>query len=209
MNVFLLASLGRLWLAGVSVSWNNLHTGELCSRLSLPTYPFERQRYWIHPPRHPASVQHSSVSSGNQDEHRNPEEPAVTFYPCPGLTTSYVAPHSPLEQTLATIWQQLLGVDLIGRYDSFFELGGHSLLATQLASRLRSELQVHLPLRAIFEATTIAELGQVIESSDFASLNEEDFSLPLLPLAQRASCHFLRHRSASGLCNRWRKMRVS
>ncbi|WP_341529473.1 SDR family NAD(P)-dependent oxidoreductase [Nostoc sp. UHCC 0302] len=47
---FLLSSLGKLWLAGVQVDWSGFYTHEQCSRLPLPTYPFERQRYWIDPP---------------------------------------------------------------------------------------------------------------------------------------------------------------
>ncbi|HEY9862088.1 MAG TPA: SDR family NAD(P)-dependent oxidoreductase, partial [Candidatus Obscuribacterales bacterium] len=77
----------------------------------------------------------------------------------------YVVPRNDVEQQIANIWQDLLGVEPIGIHDSFFELGGHSLLAVQVVSRLRDLFQVELPLRVLLsEASTIAELAQWIES---------------------------------------------
>jgi amino acid adenylation domain-containing protein len=71
----------------------------------------------------------------------------------------YVAPQTPDEEVVATIWSEVLRVKLVGKTDNFFELGGHSLLATQVISRLRSEFGVEVPLRRIFEAPTVAELA--------------------------------------------------
>jgi amino acid adenylation domain-containing protein/non-ribosomal peptide synthase protein (TIGR01720 family) len=70
-----------------------------------------------------------------------------------------VAPRTPLERRLAEIWTELLDIDRIGVHDSFFDLGGHSLLATMLVSRVRTACAVELPLQALFEASTIAELA--------------------------------------------------
>ncbi|MCP4655422.1 MAG: amino acid adenylation domain-containing protein, partial [bacterium] len=68
----------------------------------------------------------------------------------------WVAPRGPLEEVVAGIWAQLLGVDRVGAHDDFFELGGHSLLATQVLSRVRQQLGVELPLRVLFEQSTVA-----------------------------------------------------
>jgi aspartate racemase len=76
---------------------------------------------------------------------------------------AYVAPSTAVEQTLAAMWAELLGVEKIGVHDDFFERGGHSLLAAQLSTRLRAAFQVELPLRKLFEAPTIARLAKVIE----------------------------------------------
>ncbi|MEX5584821.1 non-ribosomal peptide synthetase [Pseudomonas lurida] len=75
----------------------------------------------------------------------------------------YLAPRNELETTLAAIWAEVLKVDRVGVQDNFFELGGHSLLATQIASRVQKALQRDVPLRAMFECSTVAELAEYIE----------------------------------------------
>ncbi|MBB5866510.1 non-ribosomal peptide synthase/polyketide synthase, partial [Xanthomonas sp. 3058] len=63
---------------------------------------------------------------------------------------AYTPPQGALEQTLAQLWRELLGVEQVGRHDSFFALGGHSLLGVRLISRIRSTLGLELPLAALF-----------------------------------------------------------
>ncbi|MCJ8206481.1 non-ribosomal peptide synthetase [Pseudomonas sp. RGM2987] len=75
----------------------------------------------------------------------------------------YQAPGNALEQTLADIWAQVLNVERVGVRDNFFELGGHSLLATQIASRVQKALQRNVPLRAMFECSTVQELAAYID----------------------------------------------
>ncbi|MBI5674181.1 MAG: amino acid adenylation domain-containing protein, partial [Nitrospirae bacterium] len=77
----------------------------------------------------------------------------------------YVGPRHPAEEMLANIWSAILKRDRIGIHDNFFDLGGHSLLATQVMARVRSVFRVELPLRTLFEATTVAKLAEAIESS--------------------------------------------
>ncbi len=69
------------------------------------------------------------------------------------------APRGALEELLAQIWCDVLGVERVGRDDRFFDLGGHSLLATRVTARLRRTLGVELPVRAVFEAPALAALA--------------------------------------------------
>ncbi|MEK1911853.1 MAG: phosphopantetheine-binding protein, partial [Pseudomonas chlororaphis] len=85
----------------------------------------------------------------------------------------YMAPRSELEQTLAAIWAEVLKVERVGVQDNFFELGGHSLLATQIASRVQKTLQRNVPLRAMFECSTVEELAQYIDGLASSEINEE------------------------------------
>ncbi|MCP4664396.1 MAG: amino acid adenylation domain-containing protein, partial [bacterium] len=79
--------------------------------------------------------------------------------------TAFTAPRTPVEEILSEIWRPLLGHERIGVHDHFFELGGHSLLATQVASRIRRQLRVELPLRTLFSNPTIAELATAVQAS--------------------------------------------
>jgi acyl carrier protein len=82
----------------------------------------------------------------------------------PETTSAYVAPRSPVEDTLVAIWAELLQLKQVGIHHSFFEVGGHSLLATQMVSRVRDTLGIEVPLQSVFEAPTIAKLAKVIEA---------------------------------------------
>ena len=76
---------------------------------------------------------------------------------------NYAAPASPLEELLAGIWAQVLGLEKIGVNDDFFARGGHSLLATQVIARMRNALDVNIPLPRMFETPTVAALARSIE----------------------------------------------
>ncbi|MBF3358481.1 amino acid adenylation domain-containing protein, partial [Pseudomonas aeruginosa] len=86
---------------------------------------------------------------------------------------AYQAPRNELEETLARIWAEVLKVERVGVFDNFFELGGHSLLATQIASRVQKALQRNVPLRAMFECTTVEELASYIESLAPSEISEQ------------------------------------
>jgi amino acid adenylation domain-containing protein len=87
---------------------------------------------------------------------------------------TYVAPRTPVEEVLAGIWAEVLGLERVGVEESFFERGGHSLLATRVVSRVREVFGVELPLRALFEGPTVAEMAKAVE-------DERRRELPVLP----------------------------
>jgi acyl transferase domain-containing protein/acyl carrier protein len=84
-------------------------------------------------------------------------------HPRPSLSTPYVAPSNQVERTLATAWEELLGIEPIGTADSFFELGGHSLLAIQLIARIAAMFHVSLTLTSVFEHPTVAGVASLVE----------------------------------------------
>jgi len=86
---------------------------------------------------------------------------------------AYLAPRNALEGTLAAIWAEVLKVDRVGVQDNFFELGGHSLLATQIASRVQKTLQRDVPLRAMFECSTVAQLAEYIDGLAATAISAE------------------------------------
>ncbi|PCK07445.1 MAG: hypothetical protein COA42_14320 [Alteromonadaceae bacterium] len=83
----------------------------------------------------------------------------------------YVAPRNETEEKLARIWGEVLSVEQVGVYDNFFDLGGHSLLAARVVSKFRSEFKVDVPLRALFELHTIAEIAEYLDALVWAASN--------------------------------------
>jgi acyl transferase domain-containing protein/acyl carrier protein len=79
------------------------------------------------------------------------------------LPSTFESPASDIERTVAAVWQEVLGIDPIGRHDNFFELGGHSLLAVQVAARLEDALQLEIPMRNVFDAPSVADLAARIQ----------------------------------------------
>jgi polyketide synthase PksJ len=76
----------------------------------------------------------------------------------PDLQTGFEAPRSEAEKIVVEIWQELLGMDMLGVNDNFFELGGHSLVATKLISRLREIFRIDISLSTLFNRPTIREI---------------------------------------------------
>jgi thioesterase domain-containing protein/acyl carrier protein len=82
-------------------------------------------------------------------------------------TVGYVAPRNQVELVMAEIWAEVLGIEKVGVFDHFFELGGHSLSATRLIGRLKSVLQIDVPLKNIFIEPTIAGMSAHIFYDEF------------------------------------------
>ncbi len=81
----------------------------------------------------------------------------------------YRAPRTPVEETLAAIWAEVLRAPRVGLDDDLFELGGHSLLAVRIVARIRAELGVELPLAALYEATTVEALSLAVLEAQLAA----------------------------------------
>ncbi|HEY4563131.1 MAG TPA: phosphopantetheine-binding protein, partial [Thermoanaerobaculia bacterium] len=124
-------------------------------------YPFERHRYWIEP----AGSEPAAAPAGAAT--------VQSFHARPDLATPYLAPRSELEEQVAAVWRQVLGVAEVGVHDSFLELGGDSLLATRLMARLREELAVELPMDRLFAQPTVAAVADAVVETRAASAGED------------------------------------
>jgi len=121
-----------------------------------------------------AGEPHVLLSTGDvearMEEAADAPAPAFGSYARPELATEFHAPTTDVEEVIAAMWEELLGISPIGVHDDFFALGGHSLLATQIVSRCREQMGLELPLKAIFEAPTIARFAVLVEDAIVAEI---------------------------------------
>ena len=163
---FALGTLGRLWVAGQPVDWKALYSGEPPSPVSLPGYPFERQRYWI-------ESQSAKAEAGAGAAPASPRKLALeewgaspidaeTSASIPCRSRGSFGPRNPLEKQIATLWQQLLGIEEVDIRESFLELGGNSLMAVQLISRVRDVFGVDVPVSEFLRSPTIITMAEAV-----------------------------------------------
>lgn len=172
-TAFLLKTLAKLWLSRVDIDWQSYYKGEHRHRLPLPTYPFERKRYWLEEVKLgdigpveelTAEGDEAAVRDSTVEAVPPQREPTKKFQPRPELKNEYVPPATPAETEIAAIWEDILGVKPIGVEDNFFDLGGHSLLATLFLSHLQETFNVRLEMRTIFESPTISTIARLVDS---------------------------------------------
>jgi acyl transferase domain-containing protein/thioesterase domain-containing protein len=169
----LLEVVGRLWTEGVTIDWRGLHGEARPRRTPLPTYPFQRQRYWVEASTHEEQV--------------------------PAAPPRAARLRTATERRVAEVWQSLLGVAEVGPHDNFFELGGHSLLALQLMARLKDlPGSPRLTLRALLQAPTVAELAELL-AGESAPTEAPTGWVPLHPGREGAPPLFLSHAAAGHL----------
>ncbi|HEV7672551.1 MAG TPA: amino acid adenylation domain-containing protein, partial [Thermoanaerobaculia bacterium] len=160
-----LSALGRLWVSGAEVDEGALYRSEQRRRVTLPTYPFERRRYWIEAVPLPLMGFALPVAARETPEVAgSASDSSSAGHARPRLGVAYVAPESITERVVAAVWSELFGFVEVGVHDDFFDLGGSSLVATGLAARLRTTLGVEVPLDALFEAPTVARLAAWIDA---------------------------------------------
>ncbi|HXO22158.1 MAG TPA: amino acid adenylation domain-containing protein, partial [Thermoanaerobaculia bacterium] len=169
-----LVAVARGWLAGAPADWTRLHAGRRRLRVPLPTYPFERESYWIPAPGAagaPSAAVPAAIAFSAGEAHAEtveaaavstPAAAAQVFHPRPKLFNAFEEARDEGERKVVQIWQEILGVEPVGVHDNFFQLGGHSLLATQVLSRVREGFGVEFPLAHLFSFPTAAELAEAI-----------------------------------------------
>jgi malonyl CoA-acyl carrier protein transacylase/acyl carrier protein len=105
--------------------------------------------------------------------HKSEISGPVSNYPRPNLRVAYAAPSTETEITIAQLWRELLGLKEIGIHDNFLELGGDSLMATRLISRMKDVFHQDLPVRLVFEASSVAELARAVDGAKVENAETE------------------------------------
>ncbi|RZK58562.1 MAG: non-ribosomal peptide synthetase, partial [Hymenobacter sp.] len=109
--------------------------------------------------------------------------------PAPAAPATYVAPRTDVEQQLADLWSEALGVEKVGVYDNFFDLGGHSLIAVQLMGRLEKMTGQRLPLASLFTHSTVAALALLVQPN--ARLITWDSLVPIKPSGSKTPLYLV------------------
>ncbi|MBR5704739.1 MAG: acyltransferase domain-containing protein, partial [Deltaproteobacteria bacterium] len=145
----LLEAAGTLWSSGVPINWRAFYAGDRRRKIPLPTYPFERRKYWIEPGKTAVTPDLPHVS-----EIISPEN----------------APRSAseAERQVLELMREILGVSLLSAEDDFFKVGGDSLTAVQLAARLEERFGVTVPRHALLTGATAAQLARMLPKGALA-----------------------------------------
>ncbi len=172
-DAFLLA-LGQLWSADVDVDWTPLAAGRAPHRVTLPGYPFERQRHWV---EHRARVWDEDGAPGNVQA--GPASQAGSADGHPGANGK-----PGLEATLQRIWSQCLGIGSVDPNANFFELGGDSLIAISVAMSAANE-GLELTPQDLYENQTVAGLAAILTAryaeGGLAHQSPKDVAHPPVP----------------------------
>ena len=198
-------TLGRLWSADVAIYWSEFYAHEQRCRLPLPTYPFERQRYWIEPSadwiwsESEAAPGETTADSG-QDLVSEPDV-SPAWQP---LTSDvevkqpqhdgYEAPRNEVEAKIAQLWCDILGVEKVGVFDNFFELGGDSVLGIQIIA-LAGQQGLRFTPTQLFAHQTIAELAAIVTAQPETEAEQGLVTgqIPLTPTQYRFFAQDLSH----------------
>lgn len=176
----LLLDICLLWLEGNNFDWQSLYPRQHFPPLQLPTYPFQRQRYWI-----AKAIQ--TVLPPNP----SPTAIAKAITAVAHDTKEFIPPRTDLEKQLVESWQEVLDIKEIGIQDNFFNLGGDSLRSRQLALRIEKKLKLNyrLPISALYELSTVAEQAKLIAEPS----KKEEIKLLASPTGDRLTLDEYKH----------------
>jgi acyl transferase domain-containing protein len=164
---FILNTLGQLWLAGIQIDWSGFYANESRHRLPLPAYPFERQRYWIEA----GEKVHAAASIVTRRPKEELEEAARSkpARPEQKIKNAYNITSTDIEQTLANIWQDTLGVKQVNLNDNFFDLGGNSLMALRMFADIEKKFGRRLSIATLYKAPTIERLAGILRDGKYTA----------------------------------------
>jgi amino acid adenylation domain-containing protein len=182
---FFLQCIAKLWQVGEEINLFALYEGENRGRIPLPTYPFERQAYWIEADTAFDHERHglfqegctsiSTVDIDNADvryAHENRQLTPVT------------AIHEKTQGLIADIWTDLLGIGDIDKDSNFFDLGGDSVCASQVLMRIADQTGIVFSLGDMFENPTLASISQLVVAQSSGAEESVDLQVERIERAK-------------------------
>ncbi|MGB6222957.1 type I polyketide synthase [Haloferula sp.] len=167
---FTMIAAARLWLNGHSLDWAALHHHQQRTRISLPCYPFQRQRYWIDAP----AVRSTSPKLSLREWTEEASSPETASEERANDTRSQT------EIQIAAIWSSLLDCQTVKAQDNFLDQGGNSLTAVQLLARVREKFGHMIPLREFLENPTLGHICAALDSGETGDADDDETLRALL-----------------------------
>jgi acyl transferase domain-containing protein len=176
----MLTALGNLWVSGVKVDWKVFHAHEQLHRVPLPTYPFQRRKFWMGP---------KIGTNWLEEPVESPLSPVTSRQELEPSLNSVTGKSDEIESALAQLWQQLLGLEQVDATTDFFDSGGHSLLAVRLFTEIRKRFNINFGLSTLFEARTIGSLAELIRKARESDTSSKGTSAghTLVPIRPRGT----------------------
>ncbi len=166
----------KLYIAGASINLETKYSGETRHRIPMPTYAFDRSRYWLEP-------RSELIKTGrNRIENRTAGEEHIE---ATILSVSQDTPLDEVERLMIEIWSEILGFKNLNISDNFFDQGGDSLKATQLIALINKRLGLELTLADLFIDPTIESLSKLVkmtslQKKQLPGMNAGSFRFPIL-----------------------------
>ncbi|MCG8312104.1 MAG: acyltransferase domain-containing protein, partial [Pseudomonadales bacterium] len=163
---FLLKVIAKLWELGVPIDWEAYHSARQRYRVPLPTYPFERQSYWVKPRLFSSAEVGQKALSALEAENELGE--CAASHDARDVIgdvigdASHVAPRDDIERKVYSSWRLSLGINDFDIHDNFFDLGGDSLVAVNLIAKIKTEFKIPIATPVLMQRQTVAELAEYI-----------------------------------------------
>jgi phthiocerol/phenolphthiocerol synthesis type-I polyketide synthase E len=172
----LLTAVGKLWQLGVTPDWKAALDVQNPRKMPLPTYPFQRKRYWIPPGRAVGPGSSALDVPGGTDTLGSAPALSAVDPVILGDATTEADAATPRQNGIAAVWEELLGISNIGLDDNFEALGGHSLLAAQMLPQLRCLCAASLKITDLFGAPTVRQLAALMDMRESGQSTEVDLA---------------------------------
>lgn len=162
---YLLNKLGLLWCKGVAIRWKEHYHGEDRSKVSLPTYAFDRKHFWLDEATVTKRI--SLLKNGTDTGCQTPDNNEPFDSEIRVATNSQIentAIHGDAETKIGKIWHDLFGTTTISNTENYFDLGGDSLLMVSAVARIEKDLEVKISINDFYANPTISALAKLITS---------------------------------------------